>query len=127
MSNTLNMPGALTLDMVKALTKVAFPAYRGRKFRIEVKGSYHMEAYWSGGTRYDVRLVNLASGEIAAPVAAVGNPMNQVAHATITIPQGVVLLEHCYFCGKDLGIRAYIAPPAALPAAAEVLALGDGT
>lgn len=105
---------------VKALLKATFPDYTGRTIKLAVQESYFMEDYWDGGSRTYVRAFDMASGKVADPNHAVNNPMNRVAHATFAIPDGIAMVEHVIFCGKDCGIRVVVNPataPNALPAA----------
>jgi hypothetical protein len=86
----------------------AFPDYNGRKFKIEVRQNYFMQNYWSEGTRYYCKAVNMVTGEIVDPSWDTQNPFKQIAHSTIEIPVGVCIVEHVIFCGKCLGLRFYI-------------------
>ncbi len=98
---------------VKPILAATFPSYRGRTFRLKLATSYHLENYWSGGTKHYVRAVKFdEAGEILVsdPHHATTNPFNIAAHKDIDIPEDVVLVEHCIFCGKDLGIRFIVNP-----------------
>ena len=91
----------------------AFPEYRGRKYAVEIESTGTMRlwnAYWSGGTKSDYVAVNLRTGEIDAADAVISNPF-AVPHALeITIPEGMVIVEHVRFCGKDCGLRIHCRP-----------------
>jgi hypothetical protein len=90
---------------IPAMLLKAFPDYTGRKFKIEVRKSYFMQNYWSEGTRYYCKAVNMTTGEIVDPSYETQNPFRQIAHSTIEIPVGVCIVEHVIFQGKDLGLR----------------------
>lgn len=118
------MTNAMTPDtkIVKALAKVAYPDYRGRKFSVRQTRTYTMEDYWDGGSRCYAVAVDLATGKMAASQPVARNPFNAAAHATFEIPAGVGILERHVFCGKDVGITLHVAAPAvALTSAAPSL------
>lgn len=95
---------------LKEIGKTAFPDYRGRKFRIETKYfPREVNSYWDGGTRSYYVFLNLQNGAIV-PVGS-NHPMfeSQKPNAVpIDLPPEIVIVEHVYFCGKDLGIRVYV-------------------
>jgi hypothetical protein len=88
----------------------AFPEYRGRKWQFQFATEYHLQNYWSGGTIYEAVAINLATGEVIAPVWETTNPFSSVAHQTVEIPPDVAIIEHIRFCGKDMGIRFHLHP-----------------
>jgi hypothetical protein len=53
---------------------------------------------------------HLASGAVAVPTFVTTNPMRGPAHSAIEIPEGVAIVEHSIFQGKDAGIRIYVNP-----------------
>lgn len=105
----------MTNDETRRLAKLAFPAYKGRKFRYEERASYALENYWDGGSREYVKAIRLSDGSVHEPSSAVLNPMNGAAHATFQIPAGVVLVTHTFFCGKDCGLTVIAGASAMLP------------
>jgi hypothetical protein len=86
-----------------------FPNYRGRTFSAQVRETYNMEDYWSGGTRYYCRFVTSDGTTFSAPVGTT-NPFNRIAHVSFPIPKNVMVVENCIFCGKDLGVRFFVSP-----------------
>lgn len=96
--------------LIPAHLLAAFPEYTGRKFNIEVSDTYFCQSYWSGGTRYQFVLVHLETGEQKFPDGKIDNPFNTLAHSSFNIPEGWCVVEHGYFCGKDVGLRFYIHP-----------------
>lgn len=112
MSNNISPENAKKL--VKALARVAYPNYSGRKFRVTESKTYYMSNYWSEGSRNYCVAVNLATGEIKEPSREAGIPWNGAANASFDIPQGVGILERSIFCGKECGITLYVAPPSNL-------------
>lgn len=106
---------------VKAIIRATFPDWKGRKVRAIVATEYKMADHWGGGTRDFVKAYGLESGAASEPRVEAQNPMNAKAHATVAIPENVVLVEHSIFCGEDVGVTIYVNPANAaklLPAAA---------
>ena len=110
----------------KTIAKKAFPEYRGRKIRVVEAKSYRMADYWDGGSRCYVRAFEIASEKIADPKPATNVPWSGSANATFEIPEGVAIVEHQIFCGKDAGITIYLAPTRSLPEGARCVVLSTG-
>jgi hypothetical protein len=102
--------------LVKSLAKVAYPDYKGRKFSAEVKRQYYVSNHWDGGSRSYMVAIDLYTGKIAEPSHESTVPFNSLAHTCIDIPPGIGILEHCIYCGKDIGIRLYVSQPLAIEA-----------
>lgn len=108
------------------LARACFPEYTGRTFRVEVATTLHLRDYWSGGTRYYCRFVDLVTGRTVAaddlPRAAMqqqGNPYG-LSMGEVALKPGVAAVEEIHFCGKNLGLRVTLHPENAaklLPAA----------
>jgi|WetSurMetagenome_2_1015567.scaffolds.fasta_scaffold248433_3 hypothetical protein len=96
--------------LIKDLAKIAYPDYNGRKFSICVETTYYMNNFWSDGSRNYCVAVDLLTGKIQEPTSSSSTPWSNTANVVVTIPTGVGILERCIFCGKDLGIRLYVAP-----------------
>lgn len=99
----------MTTQNIKAIAKLAFPEYRGRKFRLVSQAHYQMADYWDEGSRRYAVAVNLNAGTPHAPSIAAHTPWSSAAQAKFTIPDGVAIVERAIFCGKDCGITVYIA------------------
>jgi hypothetical protein len=91
---------------IRPLLVACYPDWKGRKVSVSVATSYQMSDYWSEGSRHYVRAFDLATGKIADHAAS--NPFRDQAHARVTIPDGIALVEHSIFCGKDAGITIYV-------------------
>jgi hypothetical protein len=102
--------------LVKKLAKVVYPNYNGRKFSAEVKARYFPSDFWDDGSRNYMVAIDLKTGRIVEPSDNAKNPYNIIAHTGFDIPAGVGILEHSFFCGKDLGIRLYVSSPLAIEA-----------
>ena len=104
----------LKKEQIRDILEASFPDYKGRKFRIRVEEKYFMSNYWSGGSRTYVKALGLKSGKLVAvePDWKTTNPMRPEAHAEFFIPSNIILVEHTFFCGKDLGISIVVSPNA---------------
>lgn len=93
----------------KAIVKAAFPAYNGRKIRVEkhTNNSLMTTSYWDGGSRDYFAIVNLQTMR-AQQIPGI-NPMNPPDNwrDTTEIPSNHVIVEHSIFCGKDVGCRIH--------------------
>jgi hypothetical protein len=101
---------SITDPAIRKIVKACYPDYKGRKVKVEGKSTYHMSNYWDGGSRSYAIAYHLESGATMEPTQVSTNPMNRTAHASVEIPEGVVIVEHSIFMGKDVGIRIYANP-----------------
>jgi len=108
---------------VRPIIEATFPAYRGAKVQVRAAETVLLTGLnWSGGSRNRYAACTLdgrASGNAGSGNAA--PPWrNPVEGAPVAVPAGFVLVQHCMFCGKDLGLRIYVNPsdmPKMLPPA----------
>lgn len=98
----------------RKIAKAAFPEWRGRKLFVKVRPDVFLsDTFWSGGTRNDYVAVELATGRTAPTLPKVGTPREfggQGGDVRVPIPEGVAIVEHSIFCGKDVGCTVYIRP-----------------
>ena len=92
---------------VPSIIKDCFPEYRGTKFRLIITERYSMSNYWDGGSRSYFKLCSLETGQQIIPTIETSNPYNQIAHKSLDIPDGFVVVEHAILCGKDAGLFIY--------------------
>lgn len=102
-------------QQISAIAHACYPNYSGKKYQIATANRYHLENYWSGGSRTYVVAYNLDTKQIQPAPEVTANPMNGAAHSEIEIPLGVAMVEHVYFCGKDLGVRIVVRPESLAP------------
>jgi hypothetical protein len=95
---------------IRAILGTCYPDWRGRKVFVRPAVQYQMSDYWDGGTRHYVVAYELVTGRRAEALGAAQVPMNDLAHATVGVPRGVVLVEHAIFCGKDAGVTIVVHP-----------------
>jgi hypothetical protein len=95
-------------DIVR-LAQRAFPDYNGKKFEIKVATHpINCSSYWSGGTRSFFRFMRLSDEQVTneMPQQSAFDPTVKGLDSVTLVP-GLICLEHCLFCGKDMGIRIY--------------------
>ena len=92
--------------------------YSGQKIQAEICESVHIPCnagLWDGGSRDTYRALRLSDGaEIPlsdGDAAFHGKQQDQ----TYTLAAGIVVINHCIFRGKDMGIRIYMHPDNAAP------------
>lgn len=99
----------------KKIGKLAYPSYKGRKFREDRKGRVTFyDLNWSGGTRNTYTLVRLTDGATDPGVRNLPPWANPFEGKTVEIPAGFAIVEHSFFCGKDSGLTVYYAKQEAL-------------
>lgn len=99
---------------VRAIVCAAFPcAMTRRSVKVSIRASYHVADYWDGGSRDEARFVRLSDLSVQSSDSlpkdarqVAGNPYG-LPIADVLLTGGFVVVEHCYFCGKDLGYRIY--------------------
>lgn len=98
--------------LAKKIARACYPSYKGRTIAVESKETYYMADFWDGGSRAYCIGYNLETRQILPHVLNASVPWNDLAHRSFTIPAGIAIVEHTFFCGKDMGIRIYVNPAA---------------
>lgn len=104
-------------ERVRAIVQAAFPGAKSRRtVKLFARSSHHISDCWDGGSRNYCRFVRL-SDLSALSSESVPNSQRQYAANPynlpiydVTLQPGFVIVEHCIFCGKDLGYRIYHHP-----------------
>ena len=93
-----------------ALGKAAFPGYNGRSIRLSSAIPSRLDSYWDGGSRAYYSFVNLAT--MQAVTIPSNHPMYEPNNPRILkeLPEGIALIKHTIFCGKDTGLIIYLRP-----------------
>lgn len=104
------IPVSITDPTIRNIVRTCYPEWKGRKIKLESTTTYQMMDYWSEGSRSYVVAYHLESGLTKEPRILTNNPMQHDAHARVQIPEGIALVEHVIFAGKDLGIRIHVNP-----------------
>ena len=112
MSNTTEFK----FSQVSGLVQAAFPGAKSRRpVRVEVRESYHVQNYWDGGTRYECAAINaktklpVSLEQAGFQMQTQGNPYG-LQSGLLKLTQEFIVVEHVFFCGKDLGYRIYAHP-----------------
>ena len=89
----------------KRIFKLAYPAYRGRTFKLSIYEDgveHNWNSYWSGGSREYFAFIKLSTMELmVAPQN--GTPFDRASYRG-QLPAGIVAVRHSIFCGKDTGL-----------------------
>ena len=98
---------------VAAILKATFPEYSGRKITvIPTERVFFYGLNWDSGSRSQYRAATLggeATGEMDGYNALA--PWNNPAEGgSAAIPEGMCVVEHTIFCGKDAGLRIHVNP-----------------
>ena len=103
------------LEPTKQITdmvRVAFPRYKGRKYRIDNSGRpVNITSYWSHGSRDYFAIVDLETKKVL-PVPQNGTVFDggPIASDGVVVPPGYVIIEHSIAMGKDFGMTIYVDP-----------------
>jgi hypothetical protein len=107
MSDPSSMRLSHAVPLVKQLLAMSFPAYKGRKVNATLlAGPISLDLNWSGGSRDQAVMIDLASGT-RKPLRA-PSPFERAGHEPFMPPPGVILAVHSIFCGKDAGVTFYV-------------------
>lgn len=102
--------------LVANIVRRTFPTYRGRKFQLRVHdaGGISLTSYWSGGSRSWFQVLRLEDFQTVT-IPENGSGFTRIdaqfgpAGLPLSLPApGFAVVEHCHFCGKDLGIRIHV-------------------
>jgi len=94
------------------IAKAAFPSYNGKTFCVsEFTGPMRLDSSWEGGSRSYFVVLDLASLR-SITIPENGTPFSNGGkiERISELPVNAAVIEHCLFCGKDLGIRIYVRP-----------------
>ena len=97
---------------IREILNITFPGYNGRKFKACVEKKYYIENAWSGGTCVYFQALRQVGTKIEKFNPGLSNPLDRKSEygKEFTIPDDVLIVEHSYFCGHDLGIMFYYSP-----------------
>ena len=100
----------LNTQQASPIVQATFPDYKGRKFSLEFTEKVWLhDLAWDGGSK------NFYAGiKVDGTVRhlKISNPWTcgGLEGKDIPLTPDAILVEHCYFCGHDLGIRIYAHP-----------------
>ena len=100
---------------VKAIIQATFPSYRGRTVSVDASGAVGFyDTNWGGGTKNTYRAVTyrVDQGQLVITdtdrLHAPAPWVNPIEGKRVEVPEGVAVVEHSIFCGKDCGITIYV-------------------
>lgn len=100
--------------LIKEILQATFPDYNGRKIKIKTEFPSSLHSYWSGGSKRYFRFYQPATGKLFH-INDLDAPWIQYKENREfnpeMIPDSVILVEHRYFCGENLGITIYVKEP----------------
>jgi hypothetical protein len=110
----MNRKARRSEPLVKQIITATFPDYKGRKIQVSTDFPRDLISYWSGGSVKRFVFYQPDAGKIfevdtlEAPWIQhkSGRGFNEDA-----LPESVVLVEHRFFCGHDMGITIYVKSP----------------
>lgn len=107
MTNTIKV--SVTDPLIRRILQVTYPSYRGRKIVIvPQKYPLNCKSYWDGGSRDYFAFVRLDTMQSAAMPAQSAFDKDIRGAEAVTLPPGVICVEHSIFCGKDTGITIHV-------------------
>ena len=89
-------------------------SYTGRKFSLTIQDTYTLnngDFVWDGGSKTEVYFVKRLDNrfEIIDAQNVMANPVRDGGQTvTFSIPPDAVVVERCYFCGKDMGFTFFV-------------------
>lgn len=97
----------------RKIVKAAYPDYRGHKIHVEPRAPdkpIDCRSYWDGGSRDYFVFVGLTEGlpEVVEAPAQSAYDHKVPGLEAVTLPRGVVCVEHTYFMGVDAGCRIHV-------------------
>jgi len=92
---------------IRKIIIATFPGYRGKKFKLSTSIPSRLDSYWDGGSKDYFSFYELSTGKVLDvgsnhPLFESGKPCKLES-----LPPGIVIVKHCFFCGKDMGITIY--------------------
>jgi len=97
--------------IIRRIVQATYPSYRGRKIRIVAqKYPLNCKSYWDGGSRDYFTFVRLDTFQTAPMPAQSAFDRDIRGAESVTLPPGVICVEHSIFCGRDTGITIHVNP-----------------
>lgn len=98
--------------LVRKIIESTFPDYTGRKVSIEPADRFYPDQSWDGGSCTYWKALRLDNWSILDLHRSLSNGMfnPKEAFQEMSIPEGCLIVQHVYFCGKDFGIRILYNP-----------------
>ena len=86
-----------------------FPNYRGRKFKLQFTETIMFSnIHWGGGSRNRYGFVRADRETAYLPASSPWD--SPFEGKRMDLPQEILVVQHTFFCGKDLGCTIYAHP-----------------
>ena len=94
-------------DTIRKIISQTFPGYRGRSIKLSTDIPSRLDSYWDGGSRDSYCFYSLDENKSLSVHS--NHPYFESGQPSVLkrLPDRIVLVKHCIFCGKDLGITIY--------------------
>ena len=99
----------LTRRQAEPILRATFPGYRGRKISVVFTEKVRFSnLYWCGGSHADYMALR-SDGSVRG--LQTDDPWKDKREGScVDLPDGVIVVKHEFFCGKDTGITIYAHP-----------------
>ena len=99
----------ITRKQAKSVLAVTFPEYKGRKITLRFESSITFsDTNWGGGTLNEYKFVRADGATAVLKVPAPWD--NKMEGITLPIPEDILVVEHAFLCGQDMGIVIHTNP-----------------
>lgn len=98
---------------IREIIALSFPNYTGRKISIQPNSRpLAVRDFGGGGTFSKWVFIDLATMKaVAAPAFSPFNDSPKAkAFEEVMLPEGILAIEHAYFCGQDCGLTIHVNP-----------------
>ena len=92
---------------IKTLINRCYSGYNGSKIALSDDIPSELNSYWDGGSKSSYVFYHLDTKQTVAMPQ--NHPVfnSDIPNKTGNMPERVIIVEHRYFCGKDMGITIY--------------------
>lgn len=92
---------------IDKIVKATFPHYKGRTIKLSTEIPRELNSYWVGGSKDSYVFYELSTGRVLQ--VEDNHPFFQQGRPRVlkSLPEGLLLVNHNFFCGQDMGITIY--------------------
>lgn len=104
------MESKITKKQAAPFLAVSFPEYSGRKFKVNYTSKVYIHnTYWSSGSKSYYCYVPMDGGQIRRLDDLENPAISMIEGSEVLLDGSFVIVEHCYYCGADMGIIIHAA------------------
>jgi len=97
----------ISRKQAKTVLAATFPEYAGRKITVRFTDRVTFsDLNWGGGTKNEYKFIRSDGATAEMPFHWYNPPEG----LTVDIPTNVMVVEHSYYCGQDLGVTIHVNP-----------------